>query len=184
MNSLRKSVKYLPLIAILLFNSCKKVENLDKSTFFFTFNKWGHWKDASPPMGFYNIFYSSVSPAHTLSITVTKFHYVNGPAQILTFWMDDVAPGSLAEYKLGYDNVAIFVPWIADYRSHFIEGYYTNDSCGGILKITKFDQSAKKISGTFHFEAPYDHRGVIGFDYNDKLVVTNGHFDDADYQEQ
>lgn len=168
---------------MLLFTSCFQSDlGMRRSTFFFTIDKWVHWRDVGDPFGEYEI---NHSPAGTLGISVYKLTSLSGTAQMLGLLIHNFNPAGLGEYKLNDSNQAVFVSKMDMNSGGYFDSYFTNTNCTGVLKITKFDLNTNKISGTFNFEAaflnvPASTTDTI-FDYTRKITIADGHFEDADF---
>lgn len=174
---------FITFISIMLLcTSCFRTDfGTHKSTFFFTIDKWVHWRDKGNPFGEYEI---NHSPSGTLGISVYKLTSLSGTAQMLGFLINNFKPTGLGEYTLSESNQAFFVAKMnTNSVSNDNDRYFTNANCTGILNITKFDLNTNKISGTFNFEAVYlaDPNSAPSFDYTRKITIADGHFEDADF---
>ena len=176
---MRKNFKYFVcfVFVIFLFTTCKKEDPVRQpGTFFMTIDKWVHWNYSTS-----DILYSQFG--YLLIYLNNHVEPYYGVRQ-LTISIDNFDSLGIGEYPLS--NL------VASEASYAMLGFETNqsysiysttDSCLGKLRITKFNRSTKKISGTFYFEAASFSAvdGSYKWDHSKRISITEGHFDDAEF---
>lgn len=169
-----KNISFLLLLGFIIFACCKKKKNDPSPSNPCTDNclsakidgvYWENCQDNSwGPPSISGEFYSGIR-----LIIDAK----NSCTQIGTVYLDFYTNGSIGTYLLGdtTNNLGYAHNYLASSGGN---SYYTDSTHIGTVIITKFDTTAKRVSGTFQFEA-------IDTSINKVLKITEGKISDVRY---